>query len=170
LLPVCLSVECVPCYQFISFCDHCYICNTFVRLNVLLTVHRRMHCLCSVYYELTACTCFQHYLLIFRRHCLDNSWYIVCVCYVCWLLPGLEFNSNPGRSQADIIHTKYANWFIQVNLFCTSQSVLYKSICFVQVNLFCTISLFCTSQSFLYRSVCFVQSISFVQVNLFCRS
>jgi hypothetical protein len=33
----------------------------------------------SVYYELTACTCFEHYLLIFRRRCINNCWYIACV-------------------------------------------------------------------------------------------
>jgi hypothetical protein len=34
-----------------------------------------MHFLYLVYYELTACTCFEHYLLIFRRRCINNSWY-----------------------------------------------------------------------------------------------
>jgi hypothetical protein len=38
-----------------------------------------MHFLFSVYYELTATTCFQHYLLIISRHCIYNNWYILCV-------------------------------------------------------------------------------------------
>jgi hypothetical protein len=38
-----------------------------------------MHFLYSVYYELTAFTCFKYYLLIFRRHCISNIWYISCV-------------------------------------------------------------------------------------------
>jgi hypothetical protein len=61
-----------------------------------------MHFLYSVYYELTASTCFEHYLLIFRTCCINNYWYIVCV--LCWLAatPGLEWmslHSNPGSSQ-----------------------------------------------------------------------
>jgi hypothetical protein len=38
-----------------------------------------MHFLYSVYYELKAYACFEHYLLIFRRCCTNNNWYIVCV-------------------------------------------------------------------------------------------
>jgi hypothetical protein len=38
-----------------------------------------MHFLFSVYYELTASTCFEHYLLIIRKHCIDKNWYILCV-------------------------------------------------------------------------------------------
>jgi hypothetical protein len=37
------------------------------------------HSLYSIYYELTATTCFEHYLLIFRRCCTNNNWYIACV-------------------------------------------------------------------------------------------
>jgi hypothetical protein len=33
----------------------------------------------SVYYESTAFTCFKHYLLIFRRRCINNDWYIACI-------------------------------------------------------------------------------------------
>jgi hypothetical protein len=35
----------------------------------------KMHSLHSVHYELTASTCFKHYLLIFRRHCINNNRY-----------------------------------------------------------------------------------------------
>jgi hypothetical protein len=38
-----------------------------------------MHFLYSVYYELTASTCFEHYMLIFRRCCTNYNWYIACV-------------------------------------------------------------------------------------------
>jgi hypothetical protein len=38
-----------------------------------------MHFLYSVYYELTASTCFEHYLLILRRLSKKNNWYIACV-------------------------------------------------------------------------------------------
>jgi hypothetical protein len=31
----------------------------------------------SVYYELTASTCFEHYLLIFRRRYINNIWLLV---------------------------------------------------------------------------------------------
>jgi hypothetical protein len=48
----------------------------------------RMHCLCSVYCELTACTCFEHCLLIFRRRCINKNLYIACImlagCYQGW--------------------------------------------------------------------------------------
>jgi recombinational DNA repair protein (RecF pathway) len=35
-----------------------------------------MQCLYPIYYELTVSTCFEHYLLIFRRRRTDNNWYI----------------------------------------------------------------------------------------------
>jgi hypothetical protein len=38
-----------------------------------------MHFLYSIYCELAACTCLEHYLLIFRRCSTNNSWYIACV-------------------------------------------------------------------------------------------
>jgi hypothetical protein len=60
-------------------------------VNVLLTMHhnisyswsKKMHYMFSVYCELTASTCFEHYLFIIRRHCIYNNWYIACV--LCWL-------------------------------------------------------------------------------------
>jgi hypothetical protein len=39
----------------------------------------KINLLYSVYYELTASTCFEHSLLIFRRCCTNNNWYIACV-------------------------------------------------------------------------------------------
>jgi hypothetical protein len=59
-------------------------------LNVLLTVQRsmyvyqyirtdRMHCWYAVYCELTVSTCFEHYLLIFRRRYINSNWYTVWV-------------------------------------------------------------------------------------------
>jgi hypothetical protein len=53
-----------------------------------------MHFLYSIYYELTACTCFEHYLLNFRRCYTNNNWYIACV-----LCARVGVHSNPGRSQ-----------------------------------------------------------------------
>jgi hypothetical protein len=38
-----------------------------------------MHFLYSVHYELTASTCFEHYLLIFRRRCTNNNRYMYCL-------------------------------------------------------------------------------------------
>jgi hypothetical protein len=38
-----------------------------------------MQYLHSVYYELTASTCFEHHLLIFRRRYTSNNWYTACV-------------------------------------------------------------------------------------------
>jgi hypothetical protein len=38
-----------------------------------------MQFLYSIYYELTASTCFEHYLLSIRRRCTNNNWYIAWV-------------------------------------------------------------------------------------------
>jgi hypothetical protein len=43
-----------------------------------------MHFLYSVYYELTFSACFEHYLLIFRRRCVNNNWYRIA-CVLCLL-------------------------------------------------------------------------------------
>jgi hypothetical protein len=40
---------------------------------------KNMHFLFPVYCEITASTCFKHYLLIFSRHCIYNNWYILCL-------------------------------------------------------------------------------------------
>jgi hypothetical protein len=37
----------------------------------------RMHFLYPLYYELTASTCFEHYLLIIRRRYTNSNWYNV---------------------------------------------------------------------------------------------
>jgi hypothetical protein len=37
-----------------------------------------MHFLYSVYYELMACICFEHYMLIFMG-CCTSIWYFACV-------------------------------------------------------------------------------------------
>jgi hypothetical protein len=41
----------------------------------------------SVYYELTASTCFEHYLPIFRIRCTNNNW---CVAHVLCLLAAIS--------------------------------------------------------------------------------
>jgi hypothetical protein len=45
----------------------------------------KMQFLYSVYNELTASTCFDHYLILFRRHCI-NKIDILCVFYVGWVV------------------------------------------------------------------------------------
>jgi hypothetical protein len=40
---------------------------------------KKIHFLYSIYYELTASTCFEYYLLIFRRCCTNNAWYTAWV-------------------------------------------------------------------------------------------
>jgi hypothetical protein len=44
----------------------------------LISIVGPTSCTFLVYYELTTSTCFEHYLLIFRRHCIHN-WYILCI-------------------------------------------------------------------------------------------
>jgi hypothetical protein len=51
-----------------------------------------MHCLYSVYYELTACTCFEHYWLMFRRRCTNNIWYTACV--LCRMVAASRHNTH----------------------------------------------------------------------------
>jgi hypothetical protein len=53
------------------FCWPCVVVYQYCKTN-------EMHFLYSIYYELTACTCFWHYLLILRRRCTNNNWYIEC--------------------------------------------------------------------------------------------
>jgi hypothetical protein len=52
----------------------------------------------SIYYELRACTCFEHYLLILRSYCTNGTWYIACVLSVGANRIGVELVS-PGSSQ-----------------------------------------------------------------------
>jgi hypothetical protein len=63
-------------HHYLMFCWPCIIIYQYSKTN-------KMHFLYSVYYELTASTCFEHYLLIFRRCCINNN----------------SFHSNPGSSQ-----------------------------------------------------------------------
>jgi hypothetical protein len=54
-----------------------------------------MHFLYSIYYELTASTCFEHYLLIFRRRCTNNNWYFVCMlCLLAATTIGMERHAH----------------------------------------------------------------------------
>jgi hypothetical protein len=46
-----------------------------------------VHFLFSVHYDLTASTCFEHYVLIFRRRCINNiihMQYTNCLCSASW--------------------------------------------------------------------------------------
>jgi hypothetical protein len=50
------------------YCWPCIVVHQYSKTNY-------MHLLYSIYYELTASTCFVDYLLIFRRRCRNNTWY-----------------------------------------------------------------------------------------------
>jgi hypothetical protein len=56
----------------------------------------KMHFWYSAYHELTASTCFEHYLLIFRRCYTNNTWYIACVLSVGFTSG--DCNSYPGKA------------------------------------------------------------------------
>jgi hypothetical protein len=87
-----------------------YIVQQKCRFNVLLTVHRNISvqwnqkdALFSVYYHLTASTCFEHYLLNFRRRFINNNWCILCVlCRLAATTVGV-----------DITRTKYTNYCLR---------------------------------------------------------
>jgi uncharacterized membrane protein len=70
------------------FCRPCIVVYQYSKTN-------EMHFLYSIYCELTASTCFQHYLLIFRRRYTNNNWYIACVlCLLAATRIGVELNNN----------------------------------------------------------------------------
>jgi hypothetical protein len=57
----------------------------------------KIHFSYSVYFELAADACFEDYLLIFRRRCINNSLYIACVlCRLAATRVGVEIQSNLG--------------------------------------------------------------------------
>jgi hypothetical protein len=56
---------------------HMFCWPFIVRIQYSRT--NKMHLLFSVYYQLTACTRFEHYLLIIRGHCIHNNLYILCI-------------------------------------------------------------------------------------------
>jgi hypothetical protein len=63
-----------------------------------------MHFLYAVYYELTAFTCFEHYLLIFRRRSTNNNRYfayVLCLFAATWI--GVEI-------------MKHDNWTVEFGL------------------------------------------------------
>jgi hypothetical protein len=71
----------------------------------------------SVCKELSASTCFEHYLLIFRRRYTNDTWYIACV--LCQLAAlELEFHSNPSAT----------NWHKDknINCYCLKNYVIKK--------------------------------------------
>jgi hypothetical protein len=70
------------------------------RNKYLPVQYNRTKFLFSVYYELTASTCFKHYLPIIRRHCIHNNWYIACVlCQLAATRVGVEL--QPWQQPAD---------------------------------------------------------------------
>jgi hypothetical protein len=92
----------VTCFlKNLLFCWPCIVIHQYSKTN-------EMHFLYSCCYELTASTCFEHYLLIFRRRCTNNTWYIACV--LCLL-------AAPTRMQpTDITRTQYTDcWLCSVS-------------------------------------------------------
>jgi hypothetical protein len=71
----------------LMFCWLCIVVYQYSKTN-------EMQFLYSIYYELTASTCFEHYLLTFRRCCTNNNWYIACV--LCRLAGVLVAASRPN--------------------------------------------------------------------------
>jgi hypothetical protein len=64
------KIKFYPCLN-LMFCWLCIIVYQYSETS-------EMHFLYSVYYKLMACTCFECYLLIFRR-CCTNNWYFTCM-------------------------------------------------------------------------------------------
>jgi hypothetical protein len=75
----------------LMFCWRCIVVYKYSKTN-------EIHFVYSVNYELTASTCFKHYLLIFRMCLTNGSWYIAA--------PGMEFHCNPGQP-TDTTRTQY---------------------------------------------------------------
>jgi hypothetical protein len=75
----------------------CWLCVVVYQYSKTNEVHD----LYSIYYELSASTCFEHYLLIFRRGYTNNSWYMAgMICLLVATRIGVQlFNSNPGSNQ-----------------------------------------------------------------------
>jgi hypothetical protein len=92
----------------VIFCWLCIVVYQYSKTN-------EMHFLYSIYYELTAYVCFEHYLLIFRRHCTNNNWYTACVLSVgthmqntncCLCSTSLRCASSDRNIQRPLIHNK----------------------------------------------------------------
>jgi hypothetical protein len=69
-----------------------------------------MYFVYSIYYELTNCTCFDHFFFIFRRRCTHNTWYIAwMLCLLAVTRIGVEhqFHSNPDAANWRNTHTIY---------------------------------------------------------------
>jgi hypothetical protein len=65
------------------------------------SITNERHFLYSVYHELTASICFEHYLLNFRRSCTNNNWYIACM--LC-LLAATTVGVEPSDNITEIVH------------------------------------------------------------------
>jgi hypothetical protein len=85
------GVEVQACITLSEICGK-YYCSvfheTYKKNGSVIVLHlcciqcsktNEMHFLYSVHYELTTCTCFEHYLLIFRRSAQTTNRYIACV-------------------------------------------------------------------------------------------
>jgi hypothetical protein len=75
------------------FCWQCIVVYPYSKAN-------GMQFLYSIYYELTASTSFEHYLLIFRRRFTNNAWYVACVL---WLLAANPGTANRHNTHATVV-------------------------------------------------------------------
>jgi hypothetical protein len=94
----------------------------------------------SVYYELTASTCFEHYLFIFRRCCTNNSYFVCVLCLLaatctqntnCYLCSTFWRWANSARNMyRPLIHNKLniksaSRWFYYTD---TLKCTVYKTL------------------------------------------
>jgi hypothetical protein len=113
------------------FCLPCIVIYQYSRTN-------KTHLLYSVYYELTAPACCEHYLLIFRRRCINNSWYTACVlCRLAATRVGVPFPLQPSHYKAISVPT-----FIKF-YHCIDYSFIwnYTQICTQKCHVVCNSSL-----------------------------
>jgi hypothetical protein len=68
-----------------------------------LSETNQMHFLYSIYYELTASTCFEHYLITCRRRNTNNNWYFACVlCLLAATRVGVELVTSLRSEVYDV--------------------------------------------------------------------
>jgi hypothetical protein len=86
-----------------------------ISIQIIQTIYQysktnKMPFMYSVYYELTASTCFEHYLLILRRQCTKNNWYSVrMLCLLAATRIGVELVAANRHNT----HAKYQLSFVQ---------------------------------------------------------
>jgi hypothetical protein len=86
-------------------------CNCWQEQHSFCTQYSKTNCkhfLYSVYYELTASTCFEHYLLIFRRHYINNWYTAYVLCRMTATRVAVELPTLVAACRHNM-HTKYTN-------------------------------------------------------------